>query len=412
MDSVLLFSKGDLSSGLEATFRHMIKLLQDRNPDALLSTPEADTIAELIDKGSVRCPVLHRDEWWMDEPAETTFQHSEFGRQVQRRVPRLTVIVPFDGEHEVFMIRARTYGFNPPRIAAVNKADLRLTWEAPATDAAAIRAHFEQEIDKIEEYLSWSRAQIDEHNQRVVNEVPGLVARRRQELLNVRNIQADIGIPVRRRGDAATYSVPVTRRTLQVARQPARPKAGLFKPEPALSEPQYEDALEVLRNARNGLERSPTTTAKLSEEEIRNILLIALNSVFQGNAAGEVFNGAGKTDILVRIEDRNVFIGECKIWKGPKTIEEALEQLFGYLVWRDTKAALLLFIRHANVTAIIDKAVAKIEEHPNFKRRGRHGTEDRHDFVMHAVGDPNREIHLALLPFALRPTTAPPPTSP
>jgi hypothetical protein len=76
--------------------------------------------------------------------------------------------------------------------------------------------------------------------------------------------------------------------------------------------------------------------------------------------------------------------------------------LFDYLVWRDTKAAILLFIRNADVTTAIDKAVNKIEEHPNLKRRGPSQTEERHDFVMHPHGDPSREIHLALLPFALR----------
>ena len=45
------------------------------------------------------------------------------------------------------------------------------------------------------------------------------------------------------------------------------------------------------------------------------------------------------------------------------------------------------------------KAISKIEEHPNYKRRGKHATEDRHDFVLHANGDPARDIHLALLPF-------------
>lgn len=49
-------------------------------------------------------------------------------------------------------------------------------------------------------------------------------------------------------------------------------------------------------------------------------------------------------------------------------MDDALKQLFGYLVWRDTKAAILLFIRNKDVTAVIDNAIAKIKEHPNHKR--------------------------------------------
>jgi hypothetical protein len=53
-----------------------------------------------------------------------------------------------------------------------------------------------------------------------------------------------------------------------------------------------------------------------------------------------VFNAAGKTGILIRAEDRHFFIAECKIWRGLKTVREALTQLLAYLTWRDTKAAL------------------------------------------------------------------------
>jgi hypothetical protein len=101
----------------------------------------------------------------------------------------------------------------------------------------------------------------------------------------------------------------------------------------------------------------------------------------------------------------NIFVAECKIWKGPKTIGDALSQLLGYLVWRDTKAALLLFIRGGNATEIIEKSLAAIESHPNFKRTTRRDTVDgeRSDFVIHAKDDPARDIQLAFLPFVLSP---------
>jgi hypothetical protein len=227
-----------------------------------------------------------------------------------------------------------------------------------------------------------------------------MVAERRAQLLAARNLQAEIGFPIHRRPDADTYAVPMKRRTLR----PVRPSTATpFKPEPAMADSDYQAALAVLRNSRNALERSPSLTQKLDEEEIRDLLLINLNAHFEGDAAGEVFNGEGKTDILIRVDDRNIFIGECKIWGGPRTMDDALGQLFRYLVWRDTKAAILLFIRNKDVTAVIEKAVRKIDEHPNYKRRGPSHTDDQLDFVMHAEGDVDREIHLALLPFALRP---------
>lgn len=97
---------------------------------------------------------------------------------------------------------------------------------------------------------------------------------------------------------------------------------------------------------------------------------------------------------------------------GPKNHGRCVKQLFGYLVWRDTKAAILLFIRNKDVTAVIDNAIAKIKEHPNHKRCPAHRAgADQYEFTMHADGDPEREIHLTLIPFALRPTAEVPTTT-
>jgi len=80
-----------------------------------------------------------------------------------------------------------------------------------------------------------------------------------------------------------------------------------------------------------------------------------------------------------------------------------------YLVWRDTKAALLLFIRSGNATEVIKKSIAEIENSPTYKRRGLHHSDERVGFVLHARGDPAREIKLAFLPVVLG-TSKPPET--
>ena len=242
--------------------------------------------------------------------------------------------------------------------------------DGPIGDAASVRARIDAQVDEIEKSLASSRMQIEEHNARIRAEVPGMVSRRRAQLLAARNLQANIGFPVRRRPDADTYTVPIKRRNLRLVRPAGTPAAAPFKPEPTMADGDYQAAPAVLRTSRNALERTLSLPAKLNEEQVRDLLLVNLNAHFEGDAAGEVFNGEGKTDILIRVEDRNIFIGECKIWGGPSTMDEALGQIFKYLVWRDTKAAILLFIRNKDVTAVIKKAVAKIEAHPNYKRRG------------------------------------------
>jgi hypothetical protein len=206
-------------------------------------------------------------------------------------------------------------------VLQLRKDKIHLAIDGSPGDAAQVKSAFDQQIAKLEEHLTWSRAQIEQHNQQIEAEVPASVTKRREELLTVRNLQAEIGFPIRRRPDADTYGVPMRRRAVR----PAPPQRGgrtPFRPEPAMTDDDYQAALRVLRNQRNALERTPSLAAKLQEEEIRDILLVGLNAQFEGAAGGELFNGEGKTDILIRVDDRNVFIGECKVWSGPKTMDD------------------------------------------------------------------------------------------
>ena len=100
--------------------------------------------------------------------------------------------------------------------------------------------------------------------------------------------------------------------------------------------------------------------------------LIPLNSQFAGTATGETFNYSGKTDILIRVEDKNIFIAECKFWNGPQSLLDAIDQLLGYTTWRDTKTAIIVFNRNKDFSAVIAAAKETAKRHPKFKREIHH----------------------------------------
>lgn len=91
------------------------------------------------------------------------------------------------------------------------------------------------------------------------------------------------------------------------------------------------------------------------------------------------------------------------MWHGEKKFGDAIDQLVSYTVWRDTKAALILFIRSGDATDILTKADAKIRAHDSFESaRPTTEADSRTDYLLHAQGDRARLIHVALLPFILR----------
>ncbi|MFI1063865.1 hypothetical protein ACH4TC_18500 [Streptomyces spororaveus] len=181
-------------------------------------------------------------------------------------------------------------------------------------------------------------------------------------------------------------------------------RIGAFRPEHATSDAEiYQEALRLLRGARNQLERSADLTRLLDEDRTRDVLLVALNAYFEGRSTGETLNFNGKTDVLVRIGDRNVLVAECKFWRGSVKFKETIDQLLGYLSWQDSRAALLLFIRNTtNPDDAAAKAVAAFKEHPAYVSTGTSDVDERQwTFTVRSPRDAARHVEIALLPFAI-----------
>jgi hypothetical protein len=194
-----------------------------------------------------------------------------------------------------------------------------------------------------------------------------------------------------------TYFVPVAKKKLAIQLPPA--SAQPFKPEPALEMQAYDQVLGMVSSMALVLERSPHTFAGMKEEDLRTHFLVALNALYEGQATGETFNYEGKTDILIRVNERNIFIAECKFWRGPEGLVETIDQLLGYASWRDTKTAIILFNRNKNLSGVLNKIPDAISSHPNFKQRLDYQNETGFRFVFRQKNDLSRDITLSVLVF-------------
>ncbi len=52
-----------------------------------------------------------------------------------------------------------------------------------------------------------------------------------------------------------------------------------------------------------------------------------------------------------------------------KQLFSAINQLQSYLTWRDTKSALIIFVKDKNISSIIEKINYSITEHPQFIKK-------------------------------------------
>ena len=145
------------------------------------------------------------------------------------------------------------------------------------------------------------------------------------------------------------------------------------------------------------MERNPRVFSTAPEETIRDHYLVQLNGQYEGSATGETFNGNGHTDILVRGGNANLFIAECKIWHGQKQFIEAIDQLLGYVTWRDTKTAIIVFNRNQATTPVVDTIKTAIEAHADYKRDAALENPTRLRAVFGKPGDPARDVIITVI---------------
>ncbi|PZG12735.1 hypothetical protein C1I95_25225 [Micromonospora craterilacus] len=273
-------------------------------------------------------------------------------------------------------------------------------------DAMADTVRFGQVIEEFQQSLREAAAaandEIQHHRADMRAQVMATVGARARRVRAVLAATDALGIPVAPR--STEQRIPLQTRRVTVAQLDAAVAAGTQ--EWHLAEQIAEDITATIMSFTAALERLVRSASKLlreDEETIRDFLLFILNANYQGAATGETFLGDGKTDILLRWRDRDAFIGECKIWHGPAKFAEAVDQLLGYTVWRDTRVALILFIRdRVDTSAVINRAGACLAQHPRLLQAI---TPDeptrRRDYLLHAGGDQKRVIRLSLLPVVL-----------
>ena len=310
----------------------------------------------------------------------------------------ITFYVPFEGNPQMFTCKPSTWTTVLPR-AAVSGSELILRYESESQDHEAARSYFQHNLSEIRRWLGWISGDVGPYNASLRQKARTRIEARREKLLREQAMVEGLGIPLRRREDApSTYVVPAVRKKTPLSSGSAGTTPR--KPEPVVGMDHYEHILSIISNMAQVIERSPRAFREMGEEDLRWQFLVQLNAQYEGQATGETFNHRGKTDILVRWEGKNVFIAECKFWKGPKSLSQALDQLLGYASWRDTKTALLLFNKQRNFSSIVQKIPGVVRDHPAFKSGLPYeGSETGFRFVLARPDDPDRELVLTVLAF-------------
>ena len=399
----LLFNESDVFDLVRRGEEQLRADIERYDQNKLLNASIEDLVRYFAERAAFSPIMLNEDKIAVDQ-SETTLPRRQAGDNwdpfEDNRVvsaSAFTYVIPFDGDGELFRYKPNTFTLNPPR-GAVRGQELHVTIATADPSATEVRQEFDREFRELKNYLGHQRSQLEAANQQYLGLARQAVETRRARLLQRGDTAAALGYPLRKReGTPTTYAPPTVKRKL-VAPPVASSEA--FKPEPALPGADYEHILKVITSMALVLEQSPSAFETMGEEALRQHFLVHLNGHYEGGATGETFNVEGKTDILIRVDGKNIFIGECKFWKGLAGLTATIDQLLSYTSWRDTKTAIIIFVRDVAMSTVVPKVPEGLMTHQQFKRMVREEP-DKASFraIFGHKNDPSREVTVTVLAF-------------
>ena len=324
----------------------------------------------------------------------------------------IDIAIPFTGDPVLWRIRPRSHSLSgyPELEIRDDVVVFSCSFPDDSPEPERLKAEIESSISSLSGAVSNLAGDVENHNREATRTVPETLERKLSKAKAAVSAVAGLGIPIKQRPTPETFVIPTKRRESPVSR-PSVPKEK-FAPEPALDQREYEHILGVLRSMALVIERSPGSFASLDEEAIRTHFLLQLNGHYEGLATGETFNSSGKTDILIRADNKNVFVAECKFWRGPKSFSDSIDQLLRYLSWRDSKCALLIFNKTKNSSAVRQKMHEIMLARAEYRKTVSHDANGDSRYVFVKESDPGREIQVHAMLFDIPRERAPvgPPT--
>lgn len=377
--------------------------LNSWNENRVLNTAIDDLVEYLVDKYQLTPINLHQERVSTGRREVEVTERNYFGEFHRVRKTEFLFFLPFDGHKNLLYCQPSRFYTNPPK-AEIKEDELIFNYSsAPYTNletiADKIKKAWEDDLAMLIEYITDIKNAVEQFNESLRPQARRLLEKRKEKFLQERQITAAIGLPLRNRPDAPlTYTLPEVRKKV-----PTLPNisSAPYQPEPTISDEIYENILSIIRNMTSVIERSPKAFSKMNEEDLRQHFLVQLNAQYEGQATGETFNFNGKTDILIRSNNTNVFIAECKFWRGAKSFTDTITQIIDYVTWRDTKTAIILFNRNQDISKVLAQIPELYKTHPNFKRemKLRNHREGEFRFVASHKNDSSREIIITVMVF-------------
>lgn len=378
MPQPALFNDGRLSDYLDSRLTEAERAVR-RIPEDALSSPPDVLVEEICTEYKVVPLSIHTDaksastqEMDVDVSRDRDYFPSH-GRKTTVPGTRFVISVPFSGTPALFELQPSTMTTVLPHAeidAETTGGRVKIIVDVPGQSdpETRLRARLDNELKQIAWWSGHQATQVTEYNKKLRALAERTLRSRISELGSSADALSSLGITLEPRQGAPRLPIPLEE-TISVAASKtiATPAAGSAgDPERTISASDVRNILSLIRHQCRTFEGAPAAFIQLDEEHLRDVIRASLNAVYRV-AGAEAFRKAGKTDLCIEAENRAAFVAECKIWTGASGLSKAIDQLLGYLTWRDCSTALVAFNKRVkDFSSLVDGTIEDaLRAHPS-----------------------------------------------
>jgi len=398
------FAEVDSYSAEKQFEENIKKHIEGKSKEYILGVDEDEFKEYVESEYSVEPLQVYQESERIDKPIikkEKFTDRSYREYQYEKEVYYFTVHYKFSGSPVLFKIRPSSWTMTTYEISVDNtNQEISLSFKIYEQDAEKFKREKAGIYSSAFTNLGNVNVFANQWNSRVKGIVSRIFKQTKDKFLKENDFFSAINISTNSDTESI-FTVPSIKKA--IIPQPKVDKGKEFSSSPTMAKKMYADILKVIYDAGKSMEKKPALYRDKDEEGLRDQFLFILETRYESvTATGETFNKKGKTDIILKYSEdsSNVFVAECKFWKGAIEFHKAINQLFDrYLTWRDSKVALIFFVTNKDFSKIVSTADEECEKHEYYvSRKGKNG-ESSFSYKFRLPNDEDKEVFMELILF-------------
>lgn len=399
-----LFSQQDASS----TFNHLLdeitREVKSKNPDYILNINADEWEQYFIDKYEFIPLKLYPEKATVEFSGKRIVPFEQFGRRFEREEYILIINVPFTGSSCLLRLRPSRFVMRTVRVDAPNGNEGNITLQIVLNEQNPNQ--FEREKNSFLSYVQKNVPNINNDaegfNKKIAPHFRSILKAEQEKIKKEISFFEAINVKIDKRTEGIFQVPTIKKKSIPEPKLDSNSQKKYVQV-PSFSNELYGDVLKVIYDFFKNVEKKPSIYKNKDEESLRDYLLPVIETRYVSTSVtGETFNKGGKTDILLKYQDgTNLFVAECKIWNGKAHFHDTINQLFDrYLTWRDSKVAIIIFVRNKDFSAVLETIKKETREHPYFFRENGERGESSFSYIFHFPGDSQKLVYTEIMAFS------------